>query len=125
MKTRALIVTAVLLFIMSIPLYAQDTPLTKPPSTSPGVTRNSTAPAKKFLLSDKIYDLATGAVSGDRVRGPRRIIAKNLNTLRYNYTLSRVVSITPSVDLWSKLLSVSAIEMGKVPTVTPPHDQGP
>ena len=99
MKTRFLIESLILLLSMSSPSIAQN--------------------AKKHSLPDKTYDMAAGNISGDKVRGPRRIVIKNLNTLRYNYTLSRAVSYTAVGDLWSKLLSVNAAGAETAPEQQP------
>ena len=110
MKTRAPLVVAFLCFTLVAPLCGQNSAPPSPPQ--PG---RKAGPTHKRRLPEKEYDLAAGAVSGDKVRGPRRIIAKNLNTLRYNYSLSRAVSFTAPGDLWSKLSGVTAAGVETAP----------
>src|SRR6185312_8758232 len=55
----------------------------------------------------KEYDLANANISGDILRCPRTIVAKNLNVLRYDYKFNGAISFSQPVDLWSKLTSVA------------------
>ncbi len=75
----------------------------------------------------KEYDLAAANISGDVMRGPRKIIAHNLNVLRYDYRFNGVVSYSQAVDLWSKLTSVSAPAppAGGGAGPAPPPDRAP
>lgn len=69
-------------------------------------------------LPTKEYDLGSGTVTGDTLRGPRRVIAKNLNVLRYNYQFNSTVSFSQPVDLFSKLTGVAAPSSTPAPAST-------
>jgi len=56
----------------------------------------------------KEYDLASGNVTGDVVKGPRTIRAKGLNALRYDYRFNSAIAFSQPVDLWSKLVEIAA-----------------
>ena len=73
--------------------------------------------AARHHLPDKVYDLSSGSASGDRARGPRRIVATNLNTLRYDYSLGRIVAFAGPGDLWSHLLGATAVPPQQAPSV--------
>jgi hypothetical protein len=73
------------------------------------------APAKaQKKLPETEYDLNNRTITGERVKGPRRVIAKNLNTLRYDYRWTSTITYTAAPDLWSKLLAA-----GAAPSETP------
>lgn len=56
----------------------------------------------------KEYDLANANISGDILRCPRTVVAKNLNVLRYDYKFTGVISFSQPADLWSKLTSIAS-----------------
>src|SRR6266446_894698 len=56
---------------------------------------------------EKDYDLSSGNISGDIVRGPRRIVATHLNVLRYNYRFNSTISFSQTPDLWSQLATAA------------------
>ena len=72
-----------------------------------GTAGPATAGQKKKLAETE-YDLSNRTISGERARGPRRIIARNLNPLRYDYKWGSAITYTAAPDLWSKLLAASA-----------------
>jgi hypothetical protein len=66
-------------------------------------------------LKERSYDLAVATVTGDSVRGPARIVARNLDIVRYDYgPFNIAVSFTSAPDLWSQLAKAAA------PSVTTP-----
>ena len=67
----------------------------------------------------KDYDLATASISGDVLRGPRRITAHNLNVLRYDYRFKGAISFTQAADLWSRLTSLAAPAPAGPPPAAP------
>jgi hypothetical protein len=67
----------------------------------------------------KDYDLATASISGDVLRGPRRITAHNLNVLRYDYRFKGAISFTQAADLWSRLTSRAAPAPAGPPPAAP------
>jgi hypothetical protein len=54
------------------------------------------------------YDLRNQTYSGDIIRGPKTIVAKNLNILRYDYTANSKVSFSQPPDLWGKLTGIAS-----------------
>lgn len=59
-------------------------------------------------LPPKKYDLGSGSSSGDVVRGPRTIVATNLNILRYRYRFNSAVTFSQAPDIWSRLTELAA-----------------
>jgi hypothetical protein len=53
------------------------------------------------------YDLNNRSYSGETVRGPATIVAKNLNILRYKYTANSKVTLSKAPDLWSELTGIA------------------
>lgn len=67
----------------------------------------------------KDYDLATANISGDVMRGPRRILAHNLDVLRYDYRFNGAISFSQAADLWSRLTSLAAPAPAAPPPAAP------
>lgn len=56
---------------------------------------------------EKAYDLNNRTYSGETIRGPVTIVAKNLNILRYKYSADSKVTISKPPDLWSQLTNLA------------------
>lgn len=56
---------------------------------------------RRFDMNNKIY-------KGETIRGPRKVVAYNLNPLRYGYKWQSEVTYTAGPDLWSKLTGLAA-----------------
>lgn len=56
----------------------------------------------------KPYNMKDQTYSGEVVRGPRTIVAYNLNVLRYNYAVNSSVSFSQPPDIWAKLTGVAS-----------------
>src|SRR5262249_32700491 len=56
---------------------------------------------------EKTYDLNNRTYSGETIRGPVTVVAKNLNILRYKYSADSKVTISKPPDLWSQLTNLA------------------
>ena len=63
------------------------------------------------------YDLSNRSYSGETVRGPVTVVAKNLNLLRYKYSANSKVTLSKPPDLWSQLTNLSTPQTS---TTSPP-----
>jgi len=87
-------------------------------------SKNPLCVHKCSSTQEAVYDLKNETYTGETVRGPKTIVAKNLNILRYNYTASSKVTFSQPPDLWSKLTGLASPQSeqgGTVPqkTATP------
>ena len=74
---------------------------------------------KKDNTGTCTYDLASGTVTGEIQRGPGRVRAIDLNTIRYDYEFSSVATFQASQDLWSGLSALAAANATPVPAPAP------
>jgi hypothetical protein len=68
---------------------------------------------------EKPYDLKNQTYSGETVRGPVTIVAKNLNILRYKYTANSKVTLSKPPDLWSELTNIANPQSNPAAVPTP------
>jgi hypothetical protein len=54
-------------------------------------------------LPVKEYDMTATIYKGERLRGSKKIVAKNLNVLRYDYAWNSETTFTAGPDLWKAL----------------------
>lgn len=68
----------------------------------------------------KTYDLSASNITGEVIRGPRRLIATHLNVLRYDYKFSTSITFSQTPDLWSRLTQLAVPSVAKPPAVPTP-----
>ncbi|SRR6266849_3825318 len=73
---------------------------------------------------EKQYDVDNKTYKGEIIRGPRTVVAYNLNPLRYSYRWQSVVTYTAPPDLWSKLTELGTPQTAPTQP-TPPSPQAP
>jgi hypothetical protein len=61
------------------------------------------------------YNMASHTYTGETLFGAHKVVATNLNTIRYNYTFANSVTYTPVADLWTGLQGQTTTK----PTTTP------
>jgi hypothetical protein len=107
------ILACLVLNAAAAPAWCQTVP---PATDNPNGTKS---PAKKKEAApwcmrhcdsskEKAYDLNNQTYSGEIVRGPKTIVAKNLNIVRYDYVANTKVSFSQTPDLWGKLTGVAS-----------------
>ena len=60
-------------------------------------------PKQKNKYRVVTYDVASGTYTGETLRGPVTVIAKNLNTIRYQYQFNSTATFTAAPDIWTNL----------------------
>lgn len=61
------------------------------------------------------YNMASHTYTGETLFGAHKVVATNLNTIRYNYTFGSSITYTPVADLWTGLQGQTTTK----PTTTP------
>jgi hypothetical protein len=102
------LVASIILIVFALGVVCAKTP--------PGPPAKRCAPCgPRKHCAERRYDLASSTVTGDVVRGPRTIVAENLDILRYDYKWNSTISFQAPPDLWTKLTTVTT-----TPPATPP-----
>jgi hypothetical protein len=78
---------------------------------------------KKENTGTCVYDLSSGTVTGETQRGPGKVKATKLNTIRYDYEFNSAVTYQASPDIWSGLSSLATTNSAAIPT--PPNPAPP
>jgi len=65
-----------------------------------------------------VYHPETDRKTGDILRGPRTVIAADLNTLRYEYVFNTTTTFQKTPDIWAALTSMSLTLPSAAPAVT-------
>ncbi len=91
---------------------------------------DGTHPKKKCRLhcqptERKIYYPESDRRSGETLRGPRTVIARDLNTLRYEYIFTSVATYQQTPDAWTKLTNINPIPQPSAPNVKAPSGSAP
>lgn len=56
------------------------------------------------------YDLSTGTVAGETLRGPRILSATGINTIRYDYEFGSSATYGTAPDLWAGLTALATTQ---------------
>jgi hypothetical protein len=65
--------------------------------------------------SEKAFDVNNKTYTGETIRGPRTVVAFDLNPLRYTYKWQSNVTYSAAPDLWSKLTGLAAPQSSPQP----------
>jgi len=65
-----------------------------------------------------VYHPENDRKSGDILRGPRTVVAEDLNTLRYEYVFNTTTTFQKTPDVWATLTSMSLTLPSGAPAVT-------
>jgi hypothetical protein len=104
-----LVVVLGILFICSggRPIDAQQA--TQPATQEPSQKKSGLFCTRGCGSTDhKSYDVSNKTYTGETIRGPRIVVAYNLNPLRYSYKWQAQTSYSAAPDLWSKLTSIAS-----------------
>lgn len=69
--------------------------------------------------SPKVYRPENDRKSGDILRGPRTIVAADVNTLRYEYVFNSAAAYQKAPDVWATLSGMPLTLPSNAPAVTP------
>jgi hypothetical protein len=113
LRTGLLLPAAALLFISPPVLFAQSS------GDTSRLCRHNCASKKQ-----EIYDLQDQTHTGDTIRGPKTIVAKNLNVLRYKYAANSKVTFSQPPDLFAKLMGIADPQSGQGGAAVPGKTSG-
>jgi hypothetical protein len=106
------VLACLVLNVAGVAAWCQTTPATANPNgTKPPAKAKSAGPWCTHHCDsskEKPYDLRDQTYSGEIVRGPKTIVAKNLNIVRYDYVANSKVSFSQPPDLWGKLTGIAS-----------------
>jgi hypothetical protein len=115
-----LLVALSILFICSggRPIDAQQA--TQPAKQEPSQEKSGLFCTRSCGSTDqKTYDVSNKTYTGETIRGPKTVVAYNLNPLRYSYVWQAQISYSAAPDLWSKLTGIASPQSAGAPTAAP------
>jgi hypothetical protein len=118
---RAILVIGLALVLNSPSLFAQDKKKIPPAKEAKKESilcmhDCGSSSERSFSVNKKIY-------KGEKIRGPRTVVATDLSPLRYSYRWQSEVTFSAPPDLWSKLTNIASPQgaqgQAKPPTANP------